>query len=637
MRTFRLTCLMTLICLVQSSAQDFDLAKILKIPDSLQKNANSITLFKNTEVIIHSQTKMTKKETLAVMVLNEEGQEDGEIVLFYDDHSKINSIKGKILGPFGNEIKKIREKDFNDVSAVDGGTLYSDDRLLYYEHLTHKYPYTILVEYETTSSNTAFIPTWYPLDGYYASTLENNFTISYPSDIELTTKDYHFDGYSIEKQQEEGKVRYSVKNAPAIKYEPLSPAYQNIAPHAKFALNKFSLAGVKGEASNWLEFGKWMYDDLLKGRDKISDQTKLEVQRLVAGIKDPKVKTRKIYDYMQEKTRYISVQIGIGGWKPMTAMEVDELKYGDCKALTNYTQSLLSYAGVPSYYTVLYANRRRDIDRDLASIQGNHAILMAPFEKDTVWLECTSSRAPFGHLGSFTDDRDVLVVMPDGGRILRTKKYSAEENQQTIKGSVQINDQGTMKADLTIASTGVQYDDHQPVKFLDKDDREKFYKGFFDEVNNVKMTSISLEDNEKEAIFKEKIAFNAENYSVNSGNRMLVRLNIVNTVNSIPRRARNRKLPMELEHGFIDVDEITIDLPTGYQIEAMAEPQILESQFGTYSIEIKQIDDKKLLYKRRLEIQRGIFSKDNYEAYRKFRKKINQLDNQKIVLIKANS
>src|SRR5690625_198168 len=97
---------------------------------------------------------------------------------------------------------------------------------------------------------------------------------------------------------------------------------------------------------------------------------------MVANEKTNEAKTRKIYQYIQDKVRNVSVQIGIGGWKPMPAMEVDKLSYGDCKALTNYTKVLLDALGIPSYYTVLYADSNTiDIHEDFVSFQGNHVIL----------------------------------------------------------------------------------------------------------------------------------------------------------------------------------------------------------------------------------------------------------------------
>ena len=79
-------------------------------------------------------------------------------------------------------------------------------------------------------------------------------------------------------------------------------------------------------------------------------------------------KAKIVYRYVQDNTRYISVQVGIGGIQPIAAIEVDELKYGDCKGLTNYTQALLDIAGVESFYTIVQAGKEIvDFDSDFAS------------------------------------------------------------------------------------------------------------------------------------------------------------------------------------------------------------------------------------------------------------------------------
>ena len=58
------------------------------------------------------------------------------------------------------------------------------------------------------------------------------------------------------------------------------------------------------------------------------------------------------------------------------------------------------------------------------------------------------------------------------------------------------------------------------------------------------------------------------------------------------------------------------------------------SDFGTYSLKIEKINDHQIKYHRQLLIKQGLYTVEDYDKYRSFRKKINQLDNSKIVLIK---
>jgi len=39
-------------------------------------------------------------------------------------------------------------------------------------------------------------------------------------------------------------------------------------------------------------------------------------------------------------------------------------------------------------------------------------ILYVPIANQDIWLECTSQKRPFAEIGSFTDDRDALIITP---------------------------------------------------------------------------------------------------------------------------------------------------------------------------------------------------------------------------------
>ena len=122
--------------------------------------------------------------------------------------------------------------------------------------------------------------------------------------------------------------------------------------------------------------------------------------------------------------------MGIGGWQPFEASLVDQYGYGDCKALSNYTKSLLESLNIEARYTLVKAGEDEpNIISDFPSRQFNHVILCVPNQGDTLWLECTSQTNPFGYTGTFTSDRDVLVVTDGGGKIVHTPVYSQKDNQ----------------------------------------------------------------------------------------------------------------------------------------------------------------------------------------------------------------
>ena len=113
-----------------------------------------------------------------------------------------------------------------------------------------------------------------------------------------------------------------------------------------------------------------------------------------------------------------------------TAETVDRLGYGDCKALSNYTRSLLDAVGVKSYYALVTAGENlEEMTESFPSNRFNHAILYVPLANDTLWLECTNQHLPFGYIGGFTDDRKALIITDDGGKLLHTTVYTAANNR----------------------------------------------------------------------------------------------------------------------------------------------------------------------------------------------------------------
>ncbi|MEZ4855723.1 MAG: DUF3857 domain-containing protein [Gelidibacter sp.] len=611
-------------------AQSESLLTSHTIPDSLRANANAVVRYNAVTIEIKAYNKMLYTNKRIVTILNSSGNSKNGAYMSYDNGVNIKQLEAKIYNANGKEIKKIRKNDFEDVSAVDGGTLYSDSRVKYLNYTPIDYPYTILFETEVEYSSTAFIPTWRPIEGYYISTENSDYKIINDTDVEIKLKTLNFEDFGIEKH---GNFDYSAKNLNAIRYEIYSPEFNKIAPYLKAKLTEFEMEGVKGVNTNWTDFGKWMNDKLIQGTQTLPEQVKADIKQLTANATTDLEKAKIVYQYMQNKTRYISVQVGIGGWKPMLASDVDRLGYGDCKGLTNYAKALLDEIGVKNFYTVIYGDRDiKNIDKSFSSIQGNHVILCIPSKSDYLWLECTSQTSPFAYNANFTDDRDALIITPEGGKIVHTKVYKAEENLLDTKASVQLTDAGNFLANVTLKSYGTQYGYHYGIETAIEKDQILHYKNDWSYINALNISTMAFENNKDSIIFTEKVKVNAERYASKAGTRLLLQPNFFNRIESAPQRYTNRKLPFETERGFVDVDTYEINIPDNLEVEALMDDVNINTKFGTYTASITQIDNQKLLYKRKFMLNKGTYTKDEYEAFRAFWLDVVKYDKSKIVL-----
>ena len=276
------------------------------------------------------------------------------------------------------------------------------------------------------------------------------------------------------------------------------------------------------------------------------------------------------------------------------------------------------------------------LKKTLQLMQANHAmILNVPQEnKEDIWLECTSQKLPFGFIGDFTDNRDVLVISPQGGQIKHTKKYTTEENTQLIKANYKVFDDGTIDVNATLKSKGIQYDDKYWLETETERDLDKHYKNRWGYINDISINEISIVNDKESIVFNETVRFKAINYSKLIANRMLLTVNALNRNTHIPDRYRNRKLPLKIKRGFKDIDEVEITLPQNYKVESLPNKKTIENKFGSYKSEVIAKDENTLVYKREFVVSDGEFPKEDYSSFRDFYKEVSKQDTSKIALIK---
>ncbi len=607
----------------------------------LKERADATVRNERVEIDMKSVNDVTVRITRAVTVHNRSGEEHGSIELYYNKSRKIKNVKGEIFNEFGVSIGKFSLKDFRDRSASGQSNLYDDTRMKDYSPAVYNYPYTIVYSVEIKENQNLLIPSWAP-DYAYDVAIERSsyvFTCRPTERIRIHQQNYEAEAVV----QEDAKTKtytWELKDIPARQSEPYSPPRDLHATRVRIVPENFQYFKKTGHFKDWQEFGKWNYDYLLADKRVLPEATVRRVKELTKDIDLPKEKAKALYKYMQDKTRYISIQVGIGGIEPFPAETVDQLGYGDCKALVNYMQSLLDVVNIPSYYCIVEAGSyKRDITADFANVSdGNHIILCIPFENDTTWLECTNQQIPFGFLSDFTDDRLVIACSAEGGKIMRTPKFSHEASLQYREGHFNILADGSLEGRLKTTFSGGQFDNHYYNSFMSEQEKTKNAKKWYD-IDHISFRKIDYEmisaDKDSIAIC-ETLDLAIKNYVVKSGTQAILHPNIFNQARPIPA-TRNRTNELYINRGYTDIDIMHYTLPDDIDTFTMPVNKRLETEMGIYELRIA-ISNGILTSYRMIQLQEGTYPQEKYAEFYRFMAEIYSSDRGKYNLsIKKDS
>ncbi len=610
------------------------------IPKELLPYASAVVRNNEISIEVKDLDNTYYRIKTAVTVLNKNGDDEADVVVFHDKANLIKNIKGVVYNQFGKPIGKFSESDFQDDGAVSQSSLFEDTKVKHYQPAVTDYPYTVVYEYEFKSKQTLSFADWEPKPSPDVSVEKSSYTFSCKPDFKIRYKELNILTPVVKGTNKQGEDTYTwqVSNIKASKYEPYSPVYEKMNARVKVSPQAgFNYLGVSGSFNDWNGMGKWIYDKLLSSRKALPQSTISKMQEITAGIADPKEKAKKIYEYMQGKTHYISVQVGIGGYQPFLASDVDQQNYGDCKALVNYTQSLLKAVDIDSYYCIVKSGSLKSSPlTDFASMnQFDHVILCLPFKSDTTFLECTSQQIPFGFLGDFTDDRDVLACTPNGGRLIHTPKYTAQNNLQQCKASFTLDATGQLTGDMTTTFRGTQYDNREGIIHEAPKEQVKSLQREYP-INNLDIEKFGYKQDKKiQPVTTETIKLTAPDYGSVTNGKIDFIANAINRVGSVPKEVRNRHTDLYINRGYTDEDEITYKLPKGYHVDIRPAPLNIEKPFGKFSAQITVVGDE-LVYKRKIQVNEGTYNKDLYQEFVDFYQAATESDNSNVTLVKDN-
>ncbi len=430
----------------------------LTIPDSLKKDADAVFRTDETIIEINSASKFTISDHQVITILNKDGLRHSQVVFLTDKLIKLDEAEVRIYNDLGLEIKKYRKKDFSIVGNPYESSLATDNKYYYLEAPMPDPPFTIEIKSVTKFYGYIDFP-----DLKFGSSAESfevtRSKIVVPKELDVRYKAYNTNIKPVVSADGNNIIyEWQVKNQKVIPAESKSYGSVLTIPRISIAPTAFEYDDYKGSFLSWKDYGAWYYS-FYEEENPFSQDKVAKIQALIANAKTNKEKISILYKKMQSDTRYVSIQLGIGGLKPFPATFVEEKKYGDCKALSNYMKHLLKAAGIKSYAAIIKSGKNAyPADPSFPNEGFDHVILCVPNEKDTIWLECTSKLPEPGILGNFTENRNALLITENGGVLVNTPISKSSDNQWQAKTNVELFDDGSAFVKSRIFVSGEFWD-----------------------------------------------------------------------------------------------------------------------------------------------------------------------------------
>ena len=582
--------LITAICAACSLQAQISPYALLSVPEPVKKDADII---KRLEEITFEVTDIDRSSLSVhqiITVMNEKGKSALHFAEYTDKFHILDDAEVKVFDASGRQINKYKQKDMI-TSAGSGDNLIDDSKVTYVRFPSASFPITFEVKYSVKLKGNLLYPS-FDIQDANESVESSVFTAKVPKDLDLRFKEKNI---ALKPETgEEGNYkwyRWTVKNLPAVKYEAGSVSPY---PYVMLAPNRFKFDDFEGDLSSWKSFGTW-YGNLYKGLDKLPADRVAFFNDMVKDAPDNREKIRRLYTYLQKNFRYVSIQLGIGGLRPFSADFTEKKKYGDCKALSNCMRAMLTAVGIKSYSAVINAGTNAlAMDADFPSKFSNHVILCVPQEKDTVWLECTSNTIDFNTLGSFTENRNALLITENGGVLVATPESKCSENVYKVHTIIDLQTDGSGSSHTTFTTTGEFKE--QMIYFLDeKKDDQKDY--IVNDLNFKQPDDFTFKQIEGPSEFTTNLEMTYEKvHEFNAGNKLFISPRIYRFWSRALPKSDDRKQDYYFRYPFERIDTTVFKLPAGASVEALPKPKELSSALATYTTKYWYNETEKAVY-----------------------------------------
>ncbi|WP_439184863.1 DUF3857 domain-containing protein [Carboxylicivirga taeanensis] len=567
------------------------------------------------KVIQLSGNTLVEQTEVELQINSAKGLAEAEIKILYSKGNVVKDLQAVVYDSNGQQIRKLKNRDIVRSNAFSYEAFHSDDMLLSFKLLHNSYPYIIKYSYRKQADDYLFLAYWLPRLKKDIPVRRASLTLNVPDGLPLNVFQQSIQSPDVKVIGPERVYHWEAENIEVVEREKFGPQWQELQAQVVVMPADFHY-GVDGNGRSWQQFGKWL-TQLKENSQSLTLEEQNRIRQITEDCESDREKIDKLYKYLQTNTRYINVALDIGGLKPEPASYVCANKYGDCKALTNYMQAMLSELGIHSVYTVVHAGHHpKHIKKAYPSQQFNHVILCVPQANDTIWLECTDNSAPFNYLGTFTQNRTVLLVDGEQSRLAQTPALQVADVANSYRTQISQDAAGVWQASTFARLRGRAFDS---LKSLNDGLPQRDKLDYIEKLSLIEYADIQDFELNRASVDSSVIDLSLQANLVNAiepiGNRAL--LKPVRPFYFNLETPEKRTQELRFNYPFNVHDTVIYKMPKAIKKLSGIKGQRLTSRFGSYQREV-HIEGNTLVISRHLVIKAGVYELDEYELLYSF-------------------
>jgi hypothetical protein len=443
------------------------------------------------------------------------------------------------------------------------------------------------------------------------------------------------------KQGPDGIVRMEATNIPAFQTEDYMPPPDELRSRVDFIYEQGMVA--KDQASYWRSFGKRQNGQLESFIGKRG-----AMQQAVAQIVSPndsqEVKLRKIYDRVQQirNTTYEleKTEQERKREKEKPAENVEDVwrrGYGDGGQLTWLFLGLVRAAGFEAYGCWVSSRAQYFFSPvTMQSSKLNSNVVLIKLNGKDVYFDPGAAFTPFGLLTWSETGVPGLRLDKDGGTWIVTTLPEASMSRIERTGKLKLSDTGDLEGTITVTYTGLDAM-YNRLEERNTDDVER--KKFLEE----RLTSQIGAAAEAELMNKPdwtgtetpliaEFNLTVPGWASNAGKRILIPAAIFTAGEKGVFEHVNRVQPIYFTYPHVKTDDVSMELPPGWQVSSVPPEQVREGHVIGYNLKIESAPGT-LRLTRKFTVDVMLLDPKYYGALRSFFQSVRTSDGVQVVVL----